>query len=562
MRVTAVCNDTVAMISWDPGEAKIENCLGYAITRIDDTAHTAELLESYALFKGETSTAWIAKKQSESPVQKMTWMDFVAAQGHTIRYKVVAMIGTPGNLKASKEIVGTSNPVTLTTIIDETFEAGFTAGILSTQALAHQLGTNAKGNPDFDKLITAIHTPGDPIRESLMRNVMKLDKKPIELAKQIAGHVLQKLYELSDPEFEQWLIDNPDAWSLILGNTGKSASGVEDETNAPFRAKAHAAGWDIHDRMLGSSSIAHDKFQVTVDKRRRGVMANTGSTNKTPTGYCCQSNNVCNIHSAEVADLFVEQFDLILADDSSQGKALRAANATRKKDVVLKDGTKITVWFSPNTSLRMKPKANAPTPPDMQEIFDCLDQARQVFFLAFFPGAPSIITYLADIINTKPGVLVRGAVSSPGALPRTKLFHRPGELPAMVAASGIELDFANYMKEIVKLPSSHAVIHDKVIVINPFSDDCIVIFGSHNLGFKASYQNDENLIIVRGHKKLAQAYMVHCLDVYNHYRFRSAVNAGKSKFDGFLDTTDGWQTKYLSGEPRKEVQLFAGTITE
>jgi len=397
---------------------------------------------------------------------------------------------------------------------------------------------------------------------------MKLDKEPIELAKKIGGHVLQMLYELSDPEFTQFLMDNKDFWSLILGNTGKGKTGLDDETNAPFRAKAHAAGCDIHDRMLVSSEIAHNKAQTVVDKKPtatrkpKGVLTNAGSTNKTATGYCCQSNNVCNMHSPEVADLFVDEFDLLLADDSKQGTALRTANATRKKDVVLKDGTKITVWFSPNTSLRMKPKANAPVPPDMQEVFNCLDEARQAFFLAFYPGAPSIITYLADMLKSKPSVLVRGAVSTADALPRTQLFHRAGELPSMVAASGIEKQFANYVKELLKLPDAHAIIHDKVLVINPFSDDCIVIFASHNLGFKASYQNDENLIIVRGHKKLAQAYLVHILDVYNHYRFRSAVGAGKSKYQGFLDTTDGWQTKYLSGEPRQEVQLFAGTITD
>jgi phosphatidylserine/phosphatidylglycerophosphate/cardiolipin synthase-like enzyme len=49
----------------------------------------------------------------------------------------------------------------------------------------------------------------------------------------------------------------------------------------------------------------------------------------------------------------------------------------------------------------------------------------------------------------------------------------------------------------------------------------LVILGSHNLGFKASYSNDENLLIVSGDQDLAAAYAVHILDVYDHYFFRA-----------------------------------------
>jgi hypothetical protein len=557
MKVSAFCNDTVAMICWDPGATKVDNCLGFKLTRVDESDKSRLELSSYALFEGQTSTEWKPIPTSLSPIQKLNWMDFNGQDGKTYHYEVVAMIGIPGQLKPSTTVVGVSNSITLTTKIDDTFQAAFTRGILSTQALALKLGADADGVPDFKVLLKAIQTPGDPIRESLLRNVMKVDQRPIEMAREIGGRVLQMFYEVNDPEMIKWLMDNKDIWSLILGNTGP-----DDETNKAFRAQAHAAKCDVTDRMLVSSEIAHNKVQAVVDKKRKGVMVNAGSTNKTYTGYCCQSNNVVNIASPELADLYVEEYDLLKADNSQQGPALRAANATRRKDVVLKDGTKITVWFSPNTKLRMKPKANAPVPPDMQEVFDCIDKARQAFFLAFYPGAPSIITYLADLLKAKPDVMVRGAVSSADAMPRTQLFHRAGELPAIVSASGIEKQFANYMKELLKLPDSHAIIHDKIMVLNPFSDDCVVIIASHNLGFKASYQNDENLLIIRGHKKLAQAYLVHILDVYNHYRFRSAVNAGKSKFNGFLVTTDAWQDKYQSGNNRKEVMLFAGTLTD
>jgi phosphatidylserine/phosphatidylglycerophosphate/cardiolipin synthase-like enzyme len=108
------------------------------------------------------------------------------------------------------------------------------------------------------------------------------------------------------------------------------------------------------------------------------------------------------------------------------------------------------------------------------------------------------------------------------------------------------------------LALGRAIIHDKVLVIDPMDPEkCVVAFGSHNFGYKASYSNDENLVIVEGHAALAQAYAAHVLDVYDHYRFRAAeaeataqarksgANRGKSdpRWDGFLDATDDWQKR-------------------
>ena len=56
-------------------------------------------------------------------------------------------------------------------------------------------------------------------------------------------------------------------------------------------------------------------------------------------------------------------------------------------------------------------------------------------------------------------------------------------------------------------PMAHAIIHDKIMVIDAFTDNCVVITGSHNLGYRASYNNDENILIIRGHKELATSML-------------------------------------------------------
>jgi hypothetical protein len=44
-----------------------------------------------------------------------------------------------------------------------------------------------------------------------------------------------------------------------------------------------------------------------------------------------------------------------------------------------------------------------------------------------------------------------------------------------------------------------------------------VVTGGLNLGYQDSYNNDENLVMIKGNKKLAVAYPTHVLDVYDDF---------------------------------------------
>jgi phosphatidylserine/phosphatidylglycerophosphate/cardiolipin synthase-like enzyme len=86
-------------------------------------------------------------------------------------------------------------------------------------------------------------------------------------------------------------------------------------------------------------------------------------------------------------------------------------------------------------------------------------------------------------------------------------------------------------------------VHSKVLIIDPLSSDPVVVTGSHNFSASASEKNDENLVIVRGHKKLAIAYAVDVMSVYDHYRYRSYIREtlaqGKTPWS-YLDDNDQW----------------------
>ena len=555
MKVAAFSNNSVAFIAWSLAQP-IPGCLGFAVKRINTATGVVEVLPSWVPFDGEDNKDWKPKGTDVWPIQRFSWKDFVGAVGNTYEYEIVPMNGAPGALVPMPDLAVRSNPITLSTDCGQFIKACFTHGILSTQSLAHKLPTDADGLPSSEALLKAISTPGDPIREKLHGGMVQFLLSLVTRAKTEGGSVLAALYELADPELVKALLDDKAFVEIVLGNTGK-----DDETNKAARAQLHAIGAKIIDRMLPDGSIPHNKFNIFKDKHGVARSVLTGSTNWTSTGLCTQSNNALIVESPELAKVYEAYYDLLKADGSAQGPALRTADAQRKANVKLPDGTDITVWFSPNMKDRTKPSKGAATPPDMAEVFDCMDKAKkQVLFLAFYPGFPSIISKIADMAGKRQDLLLRGAVSSSQAMGAdgAKLFHRKGTPPVIVAASALEKQVGDMEKELLKLPDAHAIVHDKVVVIDPLSDDCVVILGSHNLGFKASYGNDENMLIIRGNKALAAAYMVHVLDVYDHYRFRYMQRFAKAGYKGVLKTDDTWQTRFFSGAAFEEMHLWTG----
>jgi phosphatidylserine/phosphatidylglycerophosphate/cardiolipin synthase-like enzyme len=162
-----------------------------------------------------------------------------------------------------------------------------------------------------------------------------------------------------------------------------------------------------------------------------------------------------------------------------------------------------------------------------------------------------------------------GSRASGPPQPKPAIYQNPKAPDVLMirAAAIAEFDLiGNWEHEMLKY--GQAIIHDKIVVIDPLSDDCVVVTGSHNLGFKASYANDENLLVIRGNRALAVAYMVHILDVYDHYKFRAILEQqayeramGKPGQkppvgQGILDVDDSWQDKYVNGKPTKQQAYF------
>ena len=68
-------------------------------------------------------------------------------------------------------------------------------------------------------------------------------------------------------------------------------------------------------------------------------------------------------------------------------------------------------------------------------------------------------------------------------------------------------------------------LHTKFILIDPLTDDPTVITGSANFSDNSTTMNDENMLVIRGDKRVAEIYLTEFMRLFNHFRHRNEVNA-------------------------------------
>jgi hypothetical protein len=185
--------------------------------------------------------------------------------------------------------------------------------------------------------------------------------------------------------------------------------------------------------------------------------------------------------------------------------------------------------------------------------------------------------YLRGVVNQEIAGLTSPAFKSGGTHPKhaaldpsapnnpVTLFHAGDQTPqrltheAMVPKN-IKTKFHNWTEEML---GTGVHVHSKVIVLDPFGDHPVVMTGSHNLGYKASSKNDDNLMIVEGNAPLAAAFAVNITAIYQTYRWNAYVEAHRNDpkvWHGLVDN-DQWQNSYLTGSDLAELKFWLGEPT-
>lgn len=207
----------------------------------------------------------------------------------------------------------------------------------------------------------------------------------------------------------------------------------------------------------------HHKF-VVIDNR----FVWTGSYNTTYNGAYKNDNNVIWIDSIPVAENFTKEFQTIFA---SRGEEKLPQKNIPHPQVTLSDGTQILSYFSPGSET---------ISPLLNEINSA---QKSIDFMAFSFTHDKIGKAMLD--QYENGIKV-GGVFDENQISKYSEYH-------LMKESGMD----------VKIDETSGTMHHKVIMI----DEETVITGSYNFSRNAEIRNSENLLIIKGNKDVARAYI-------------------------------------------------------
>lgn len=545
-RLVVYANTDDALLLWT-SDGVDDRCRGFAIERRlrrGDAAPVTTWLDNYAPPPKTPAGLGQFQASSEWPFRRFTWTDHSVGAGDRVSYRVAPVFDAGPHITSGSRW---SRTITLGVPRSAKCAAFFNRGFIISQFMSRYLDEHYPGRSRAQALkqfkADAANVE-DRLRRFLSGELRSELLGLLDATRQNGGHVYAALFELRDPELIDGLAALGSRAHIVLANgaveTGKdpatgdavesSAEARKHDENAEARQRLFAAGVDVErdHRFVSPGALAHNKFLVITDSRQRPKAAWTGSTNWTTTGLCTQLNNGLLVRDSGVAAAYLEQWRALRAAGSGHPKALAAANATPS---VVEGAVRASVHFT-----RVGKRV------DLDALGELVRGARQgVFFLMFIPGASGVLKDVRELQQARPNLLVRGVVSQ---LPKGRADERTGTTTTvsvtLVGAPNRRLDktttfdvvqpegrahptaywAAETTRAQFRASVGHSIIHSKCIVVDPFSDDPVVVTGSHNFSISASSKNDENVIVVRGDKRLAEAYMVNIQSAWRHYAAR------------------------------------------
>jgi phosphatidylserine/phosphatidylglycerophosphate/cardiolipin synthase-like enzyme len=569
IKLKVYVNEDDALLFWSITKP-IPECRGFAIQRRIKRKGKKKTEEDFLLnrtgFENEndpkTDEKPAVKPSTEWPFQRFSWTDHDAQTGDVVSYRIIPMIrNAAGELEQKESLASDFSKERTLGISTGPFKPFFNRGFVMSQFMARFLKEKKLTLPQFKSLIK--DEDDRTIRQFLSGDLRLALLKELDTALKKGGQVFAALFELSDDELIEALGKLKGNANVVLANGSVQKEKGETAADARRRDENEAArktllkkGVDVKvekdNRFISPGALGHNKFLVRTDKKGNPISVWTGSTNWAPTGLCTQVNNGILIENADVAAVYLKQWHALRAAKSAFPKPFVAANSQPKpvgNDVAGKP--RCVVWFT-RTSKGV----------DLAALQAEVNKAKEgILFLMFMPGATGLLARVFER-SEEPNFYVRGVVSTlPNGLgdeskvdvklvdgkQRTKVRLN------IIQPQGNKHRFANFAAEVTRSEFlsqvGHAIIHSKVLVIDPFSKDPVVITGSHNFSSTASQKNDENFIIIKGDRELAEAYSVNIMGAYAHYRWRAFVSQTNRPFNGLKDD-DKWQAPRLASATR------------
>lgn len=547
LTVQAVSGTYVVLLGFNLERANCNGLLGFSIHRTDHEGNTAEYLRGMKCFEatdpGFPSGSSYSSK--EHPVQSFGWSDYTVQPGRKYTYVVTALNGVPTALTPLAEV-----SISITT---ESPEGGdhdvyFNSGVAGSQAYVRRFGYRApdkvENNAAFDWLSRGLY-------EAMTGFVAQATDASFEL--RVAAYefhyapFLRKLAEARNRGVTLKIVydrrkDNPGA---------RNEEEVEDAGLAPVSTQ----------RTKNKSYISHNKFIVLI-KDGQPLAVWTGGTNFSEGGIFGHSNVAHVVEDPAVAQKFLDYWDLLASDPANDDLEPRVeALSPVPAGNTAAAGT--TVVFSPRPSLRA-----------LEWYRDLAMRATSGLFMTFAFGINELFK---DVYRNSTAPLRFALLEK-----KTRAFDRDEEQARIAEERAIDrlrFDKANvfaigsiirddalegWVKErLTGLNKNVNYVHNKFMLIDPLSSNPTVIAGSANFSNASTTNNDENMLVIKGNKRVADIYLGEFMRLYSHHAFRESTTFRNANPAPKFLRTDDWWADYFGDTPRSRRRTyFAGAPFE
>jgi phosphatidylserine/phosphatidylglycerophosphate/cardiolipin synthase-like enzyme len=336
--------------------------------------------------------------------------------------------------------------------------------------------------------------------------------------------------------------------------------------------KAGIPGERIIERDANPTNIQHNKFMVLLrGKARKPVEVWTGSTNISEGGFSGQTNVGHWVRNAAVARAYLAYWKVVATNGGARkgDKDARAKKSAYRKQVetILEVPTSveeirkgITPIFSPRTGEAI-----------LRLYVNLADESKGAACVTLAFGINATFKQALQDNNDENCVvfLLLEKKDEPNAR-STQPFVVINSQHNVYKAWGSFLQDPVYQwvreTNARKLALNHHVsyIHSKFMLRDPLGTDPIVVTGSANFSAASTTNNDENMLVIRGNRRVADIYFTEFNRLFNHYYFRSVQESVAGTPRGtrsslFLDETGAnWVKKYEPGNLRaKRVAIYA-----
>jgi phosphatidylserine/phosphatidylglycerophosphate/cardiolipin synthase-like enzyme len=549
--------------------------LGFAVERFDPQADERYPIPGFKVFRSVIPQPTRDTRPStwDHPIQSFVWDDFTAKPGHIYEYFFYPIKGKPKKLERSKvpiQIRVQTEPL-YSSLEHDIF---FNRGVASSQAYACKFGNSKPDELPPARRKEALQWLSRDLDDAILRFIRRVKKGDALLC-----CFYEFRYAPVVEELKKAIGRGVDVRIIVDAkvNERTDKKGVHPSFPREDNLRAiKAAGIPrkhVILREAGAANIQHNKFMVLLKgSQRRPTEVWTGSTNLSMGGFHGQTNVGHWLRNPAVAKCFETYWALLSADPGKRDGDDEATGEKKNKEFkakveaicsapasvnVIPPG--VTAVFSPRSGLKV-----------LDLYVKLLDAATMCSSITLAFGVNKTFKeQLRD--NTQHNHIVFLLLEKEDKPKKNSKepFIAINATNNVYKAWGAYLDDPVYQwtretnARILEFNSHVAYVHSKFLLVDPLGADPVVVTGSANFSEPSTNENDENMLIIRGDRRVADIFFTEFNRLFNHYYFRAvhemiAQKGGSSEESLFLAENDSWVEKYQPGKlKQKRLDLYS-----